>query len=109
MAILRATTLASAPQLRAEACVVCIFKLFESMFFRERSTQAEYYDAPQRSAAERVAAFRELDRVNQLFRFDHPFISRLPRWLGEERCASLDILDVGAGTGLLGRVLSGWA
>jgi SAM-dependent methyltransferase len=79
------------------------------MFFRERSTQAEYYDAPQRSAAERVAAFRELDRVNQLFRFDHPFISRLPHWLGEERCASLDILDVGAGTGLLGRVLSEWA
>jgi SAM-dependent methyltransferase len=79
------------------------------MFFRERSKQAEYYDAPQRSVAERVAAFRELDRVNQLFRFDHPFISQLPRWLGEERCASLDILDVGAGTGLLGRVLSGWA
>lgn len=79
------------------------------MFFRERSTQAEYYDDPQRSTAERLAAFRELDRVNLIFRFDHPFTSRLPRWLGEERCASLDILDVGAGTGLLGRVLSEWA
>ena len=79
------------------------------MFFRERSTQAEYYDAPQRSAAERLSAFRELDRVNQLFRFDHPFSSRLPAWLGEQRCASLNILDVGAGTGLLGRVLAKWA
>jgi SAM-dependent methyltransferase len=79
------------------------------MFFRERSTQQEYYDAPQRSAAERLSAFRELDRVNQLFRFDHPFTSRLPSWLGEQRCASLDILDVGAGSGLLGRVLAKWA
>jgi SAM-dependent methyltransferase len=79
------------------------------MFFRERSTQAEYFDAPERPAAERLAAFRELDRVNQLFRFDHPFVSRLPSWLGEPRCASLEILDVGAGTGLLGRVLSDWA
>lgn len=79
------------------------------MFFRERSTQAEYFDAPERQEAERVAAFRELDRINHLFRFDHPFVSRLPGWLGEQRCASLDILDVGAGTGLLGRVLSEWA
>jgi 2-polyprenyl-3-methyl-5-hydroxy-6-metoxy-1,4-benzoquinol methylase len=79
------------------------------MFFRERSTQAEYFDAPERSATERLAAFRELDRINQFFRFDHPFVSRLPSWLGEARCASLEILDVGAGTGLLGRVLSDWA
>jgi SAM-dependent methyltransferase len=79
------------------------------MFFRERSTQAEYFDAPERPASERLAAFRELDRVNQLFRFEHPFVSRLPSWLGEARCASLEILDVGAGTGLLGRVLSKWA
>ena len=79
------------------------------MFFRERSMQAEYFDAPERPAAERAAAFRELDRINQFFRFHHPFSSRLPSWLGKERCASLDILDVGAGTGLLGRVLSEWA
>ena len=79
------------------------------MFFRELSTQAEYFNAPERSAAERAAAFRELDRINQLFRFHHPFSSHLPSWLGKQRCASLDILDVGAGTGLLGRVLSEWA
>lgn len=88
---------------------MCIFKLFESMFFHQRSTQAEYFDAPERPVAERLAAFRELDRVNQFFRFEHPFVSRLPSWLGEAHCASLEILDVGAGTGLLGRVLSDWA
>lgn len=79
------------------------------MFFRERSTQAEYLDTPGLSAEERVANFRELDRVNQFFRFEHPFTSRLPQWLGEQRCTSLDILDVGAGTGLLSQVLSSWA
>src|ERR1700722_13575103 len=97
---------ASLCHLPAEACVVCIFKLSESMFFRARCTQAEYFDAPERPAAERAAAFRELDRINQLFRFHHSFSSRLPSWLGKERCASLDIPDVGAGPGLLGRVLS---
>jgi len=66
-------------------------------------------DTPGLSAEERVANFRELDRVNQFFRFEHPFTSRLPQWLGEQRCTSLDILDVGAGTGLLSRVLSSWA
>ncbi|HEX5399492.1 MAG TPA: methyltransferase domain-containing protein [Verrucomicrobiae bacterium] len=86
-----------------------MFDLFESMFFRERSTQAEYFDAPGRPEAEMAAAFRELDRLNLIFRFSHPFVSRLPRWLGKERCRSLEILDVGAGTGLLGRRLSVWA
>lgn len=79
------------------------------MFFRERSMQAEYFDAPDRPAGEVTAAFRELDRVNRLFQFSHPFVSRLPRWLGRPRCERLDILDVGAGTGLLGKRLSDWA
>lgn len=79
------------------------------MFFRERSTQAEYFDAPDRPEAEMAAAFRELDRVNQFFHFSHPFVSQLPRWLGKQRCARLEILDVGAGTGLLGKMLSEWA
>lgn len=71
--------------------------------------QAEYFDAPDRPAGEVTAAFRELDRVNRLFQFSHPFVSRLPRWLGRPRCERLDILDVGAGTGLLGKRLSDWA
>jgi SAM-dependent methyltransferase len=33
----------------------------------------------------------------------------LPRWLGAECCSQLEILDVGAGTGSLGRELSQWA
>jgi 2-polyprenyl-3-methyl-5-hydroxy-6-metoxy-1,4-benzoquinol methylase len=79
------------------------------MFFRGRSTQAEYFDAPGRPAGETAAAFRELDRINGIFCFSHPFASRLPPWLGKQRCERLDILDVGAGTGLLGETLSGWA
>ncbi len=79
------------------------------MFFHERSTQAEYFDTPGLAEAERAGAFRELDRINRLFRFSHPFASRLPSWLGKKRCERLDILDVGAGTGLLGKELSAWA
>ncbi len=79
------------------------------MFFHERSTQAEYFDAPGLSEAGRAAALSELDRINRLCQFSHPFVSRLPSWLGKERCARLEILDVGAGTGLLGERLSGWA
>jgi len=71
--------------------------------------QAEYFDAPGRPASASIAAFRELDRMNGLFRFSHPFESKLPGWLGTERCKKLEILDVGAGTGLLGKKLSAWA
>lgn len=79
------------------------------MFFGKRSTQAEYFDEPDRPAAETEVAFRELDRLNRFFRFQHAFTSRLPRWLGRETCRELTVLDVGAGTGLLGRELSVWA
>jgi len=79
------------------------------MFFRERSAQAEYFDQPSLSEAERAEAFRELDGINRLFKFSHPFVSRLPTWLGDKRCEKLEILDVGAGTGLLGKRLSSWA
>ncbi len=91
------------------ACKGSIFNLIQIMFFRERTRQEEYFDTPDLSIRERQAAHRELDRVNRLFRFDHPFTSRLPEWLGEEKCASLEILDVGAGSGCLGRTLSDWA
>ncbi len=79
------------------------------MIFRERSAQAEYFDAPDRPADEMAAAFRELDRVNRWFKFSHPFVFGLPRWLGSKRCARLEILDIGAGTGMLGKRLSEWA
>jgi len=79
------------------------------MFLRQRSTQLEYFDLPDRTEAEIAASFRELNRVNCLFRFSHPFESILPQWLGPKNCERLDILDVGAGTGLLGKILTEWA
>lgn len=79
------------------------------MFLRQRSTQTEYFDLPDRTEAEIATEFRELNRVNALFRFSHPFESVLPRWLGRENCENLRILDVGAGTGLLGQTLTAWA
>ena len=79
------------------------------MFLRQRSTQTEYFDLPDRAEAEIAAEFRELNRVNTLFRFSHPFESVLPQWLGHANCEHLKILDVGAGTGLLGQMLTEWA
>ena len=79
------------------------------MFLRRRSTQTEYFDLPDRSEAETATAFRELNRINALFRFTHPFESVLPPWLGQKNCQRLEILDVGAGTGLLGKTLAAWA
>jgi SAM-dependent methyltransferase len=79
------------------------------VFLRHRSTQAESFDLVDRPEAETIAAFKELDRINHSFRFSQPFKDRLPNWLGPDRCAHLEILDLGAGTGLLGRELSSWA
>ncbi len=79
------------------------------MFLSERSTQAEYLDNPGIPTAERAAAFQELDHLNTVYQFSHPFVSQLPRWLGAQRCKQLEILDIGAGTGLLGRRLRDWA
>jgi ubiquinone/menaquinone biosynthesis C-methylase UbiE len=79
------------------------------MFFRWRSTQAEYFERPQRSEAEIVQFFHDLDRLNRLFLFSRPFMDTLPHWLGREGCKRLEILDIGAGTGLLSRQLSDWA
>jgi SAM-dependent methyltransferase len=79
------------------------------MFLRQRSTQMEYFDLPDRTEAEIATSFRDLNRVNSLFRFTHPFESVLPEWLGRKNCERLNILDVGAGTGLLGKKLTEWA
>lgn len=79
------------------------------MFLRERSTQAESLDSPERPPAEIAASYRQLARANRLFFFSHPFVVHLPRVLGRENCRSLTLLDVGAGDGLLGQRLARWA
>ena len=79
------------------------------MFFGRRSAQAEYFDLPGRPEDDTIAAFRDLDRLNRAFVFERPFEDTLPKWLGNERCAHLEILDLGAGTGFLGETLSHWA
>lgn len=71
--------------------------------------QAEYFDLPGRIESETLEEFRDLDRLNRAFLFTKPFEEVLPHWLGEERCARLEFLDIGAGTGLLGQKLSAWA
>lgn len=66
-------------------------------------------DLPGRAEAETAAAFCELDRINRFFAFAHPFESVLPHWLGAKNCERMNILDIGAGTGLLGKTLTEWA
>lgn len=80
-----------------------------SMFLGRRSAQAEYFDLPGRSATDVASDFRGLDRINRFFQFARPFQEKLPVWLGAERCNELNILDVGAGSGLLAQTLSTWA
>jgi len=79
------------------------------MFLGRRSAQAEYFDLRDRPVSEIVNDYRDLDRINRFCQFARPFKEKLPYWLGEDRCAQLDILDVGAGTGLLAQTLSRWA
>lgn len=79
------------------------------MFLRSRATQAEYFDAPERTLEEVRDSFRWLGRVNRLTRFERPFRLWIPRLLGESACRSLRIVDLGAGDGALGRTLCEWA
>jgi len=79
------------------------------MFLSERSAQAEYFDAPERTASELGSHYEWLDRVNRATRFERPFRLWIPRLLPEPACRSLEILDVGAGEGALGRTLTSWA
>ena len=79
------------------------------MFLSCRATQAEYFDAPNRSLAEVREGYRLLARVNRVFRFAEPFQRLLPQLLGESRCRSLTLLDLGAGDGSLGTELTVWA
>ncbi|MEO5803839.1 MAG: methyltransferase domain-containing protein [Verrucomicrobiota bacterium] len=79
------------------------------MFLSHRATQAEYFDSPDRSFSETAESYQELARINRLFHFAEPFQRFLPRILGEEKCRSLTVLDLGAGDGSLGKELGRWA
>ena len=79
------------------------------MFLSRRATQAEYFDSPDRSFAETAESYKELARINRLFHFAEPYQRFLPRILGEEKCRSLTLLDLGAGDGSLGKTLGSWA
>jgi len=79
------------------------------MFLARRSAQAEYFDAPERTASELHAHYVWLNRINRATRFDRPFRVWIPQLLPPGACESLEILDVGAGDGELGRTLTTWA
>ncbi len=79
------------------------------MFLNRRALQAEYFDLPDRPAQELADGYRMLAQMNRLFLLGEPFTRRLPGWLGKERCASVSILDLGAGDGTLGDELTNWA
>ena len=79
------------------------------MFLSRRATQAEYFDAPDRSVAEVSEGYRLLGRVNRVFRFAEPFQRWIPQLLGESKCRELTLLDLGAGDGSLGTELTAWA
>ena len=79
------------------------------MFLSRRATQAEYFDAPDRADAEIGEFYESLASINRLFHFAEPFQRRLPKLVGPHACQSLSILDLGAGDGFLGTMLSEWA
>jgi len=78
------------------------------MFLSRRATQAEYFDSD-RPAAEMAEFYLWLGRANRFFGFAQPFQRLLPKLFGDSACRSLSILDVGAGDGSLGKVLTQWA
>lgn len=79
-----------------------------TMFLRRRATETEYFDRPERTAAELRGHYAALNRINRLVHFDRPFRIWLPTLLGPEACRRVTALDLGAGDGLLGRQLTAW-
>jgi 2-polyprenyl-3-methyl-5-hydroxy-6-metoxy-1,4-benzoquinol methylase len=79
------------------------------MFFKRRVLQAEYFDAIDRPDSELAEAYAMLSVINRLCLLARQFQKLLPGMLGEERCHSLSLLDLGAGDGWLGNELSRWA
>jgi hypothetical protein len=79
------------------------------VFLNRRSTQAEYFDAPDRTPEEVARGYGELARMNRVCQFTRPFVTLIPKLLGEQHCHSMTLLDLGAGDGSLGAALRGLA
>ena len=76
---------------------------------RERATEPEHFDDPARTPEEIIDGYRQLARVNRLFRLEDPYTRIMSRWLGPKNCTHLSILDLGAGDGWLGNAMEEWA
>lgn len=79
------------------------------MWLRRRDLTPEYFDSPERTPAELAGHYEWLGRMNKLTKFERPFRIWVPRLVGEAACARLSLVDLGAGHGMLGRVLRTWA
>ncbi|MEP6664416.1 MAG: methyltransferase domain-containing protein [Verrucomicrobiota bacterium] len=66
-------------------------------------------DSPLRTPSETQKSYAQLARINAIFHFEESFVRFLPQMLGDQKCRSLKILDVGAGDGSLGKKLQEWA
>jgi hypothetical protein len=79
------------------------------MFLSRRSTQAEYSDSPALPPEAVAKNYSDLGKINRLFAFAEPFQRPMVHWLGKDKLHHLELLDLGAGDGSLGRTLETWA
>src|SRR5215213_6129158 len=91
------------------SCVANPFIISKRTMLREGAIEPEHFDDPARTREEITDGYRELARVNRLFRLEDPYTRVMSRWLGPKNCTNLSILDLGAGDGWLGNVLEEWA
>jgi ubiquinone/menaquinone biosynthesis C-methylase UbiE len=77
--------------------------------FRKRSYKLEHLDIGDYSAEEYEACIIELQRVNRWLGDTHALRTSLIRELDSQHVNSVSVLDVGAGSGELLRVIADWA
>lgn len=79
------------------------------MFLRRRSRQAECFDELTRPTYEIAEDYRQLARVNRVFRHADPFTRRILATPPPDRWQRLSVLEVGSGDGGLAVELADWA
>jgi SAM-dependent methyltransferase len=78
--------------------------------FRERAAAPELMDEAFQGGAELREAYRHLRRLNRLFGAARPVLYGVRRlWTEAGRPAALSVLDIGAGSGDVNRLLLRWA